>query len=192
MRYCPKSFIDERIVGRHDGAFEAKGVQSMKKYNSIIYIVSLACAGLIFTGCATNQATAPIPANSGRLLVYRVANFGSDLVLVVSIDGKDVATLTEGRNYNGYLSAGQHQITARVDPYSGRYSSYAKNPDDTSWADLLLHRRLVGRQCGFRKEPGSVGASLLNRKVYLVGAVNLAVACWVQPCAGGKLAPACG
>ena len=28
----------------------------MKKYNSIIYIVSLACAGLIFTGCATNQA----------------------------------------------------------------------------------------------------------------------------------------
>ena len=28
----------------------------MKKYNSIIYIVGLACAGLIFTGCATNQA----------------------------------------------------------------------------------------------------------------------------------------
>ena len=28
----------------------------MKKYSSIIYIVSLACAGLIFTGCATNQA----------------------------------------------------------------------------------------------------------------------------------------
>ena len=34
----------------------------MKRYSSIIYIVSLACAGLIFTGCATNQATAPIPA----------------------------------------------------------------------------------------------------------------------------------
>ena len=28
----------------------------MKKYNSIIYILSLACAGLIFTGCATTQA----------------------------------------------------------------------------------------------------------------------------------------
>ena len=28
----------------------------MKKYSSIIYIVGLACAGLIFTGCATNQA----------------------------------------------------------------------------------------------------------------------------------------
>ena len=29
----------------------------MKKYSSIIYIVGLACAGLIFTGCATNQAS---------------------------------------------------------------------------------------------------------------------------------------
>jgi hypothetical protein len=89
----------------------------MKKYSSIIYIVSLACAGLIFTGCATNQANAPIPPNSGHLLINRVANFGSDLSLVVSIDGKDVGSFTEGRNYSGYLPAGQHVITARVDPF---------------------------------------------------------------------------
>jgi hypothetical protein len=91
----------------------------MKKYSSIIYIVSLACAGLIFTGCGTTQpsaATAPIPANSGRLLVNRVANFGSNLVLVLSVDGKDVGNFTEGRSYSGYLSAGQHTIVARVDP----------------------------------------------------------------------------
>ena len=88
----------------------------MKKYFSLIYIVSLACAGLIFAGCATNQATAPIPANSGRLLVNRVANFGSNMSLVVSVDGKDVGSFTEGRNYSGYLPAGQHVITARVDP----------------------------------------------------------------------------
>jgi hypothetical protein len=88
----------------------------MKKYSSLIYIVSLACVGLIFAGCATNQATAPIPANSGRLLVNRVANFGSNMSLVVSVDGKDVGSFTEGRNYSGYLPAGQHVITARVDP----------------------------------------------------------------------------
>src|SRR5512132_4648799 len=88
----------------------------MKKYGSIIYIVSLACAGLIFTGCATNQATSPIPPNSGHLLINRVANFGSDLSLVVSVDGKDAGSFTEGRNYSGYLPAGQHVITARVDP----------------------------------------------------------------------------
>ena len=88
----------------------------MKKYSSIIYIVSLACAGLIFTGCATNQASAPIPPNSGHLLINRVANFGSDLSLVVSVDGKDVGSFTEGRNYSGYLTAGQHVIMARVNP----------------------------------------------------------------------------
>ena len=91
----------------------------MKKYSSITCIVSLACAGLIFTGCATNQATAPIPANSGHLLINRVANFGSDLSLIVSIDGKDVGSFTEGRGYSGYLTAGQHQIIIRVDPNPG-------------------------------------------------------------------------
>src|SRR4051794_15756871 len=91
----------------------------MKKYSSIICIVSLACAGLIFNGCATNQAVAPIPANSGRLLINRVANFGSDLSLIVSIDGKDVGSFTEGRGYSGYLPAGQHVIVVRADPNPG-------------------------------------------------------------------------
>jgi len=91
----------------------------MKKYSSIIYILSLTCAGIILSGCETTQsgaATAPIPANSGRLMVNRVANFGSNLVLVLSVDGKDVGSFTEGRSYSGYLTAGQHVITARVDP----------------------------------------------------------------------------
>jgi len=90
----------------------------VKKYSSIIYFVGLACAGLIFTGCAT-EATAPIPANSGHLLINRVANFGSDLSLVVSVDGRDVGSFTEGRNYSGYLPAGQHQIVVRADPNPG-------------------------------------------------------------------------
>jgi hypothetical protein len=91
----------------------------MKTYNSIVHIFSLACACLIFVGCGTTQqsaATAPPPPNSARLVVDRVANFGSDLVLVLSIDGKDVGTFTEGRHYSGYLSPGQHVIVARVDP----------------------------------------------------------------------------
>ena len=92
----------------------------MKKYSSIVRILSLACAGLI-AGCATNQpgaASAP-PPNSGHVLIYRVANFGSNLSLVVSVDGKDVGSYTEGRNYSGYLPAGQHTLSARVDPNPG-------------------------------------------------------------------------
>lgn len=88
----------------------------MKRHSSIIHIVIAACVCLIFAGCATNQATAPIPPNSGHLLINRVANFGSNMSMIVSVDGKDVGAFTEGRNYSGYLPAGQHQITVRVDP----------------------------------------------------------------------------
>ena len=101
------------------GAFELRSPK-MKKYSSITYIFSLAFACLIFSGCAGNQGglgTGPAPANSGRLIVIRVANFGENLGLVVSIDGKDVGSFSEGRSYSGYLSAGQHVITARADPH---------------------------------------------------------------------------
>jgi hypothetical protein len=89
----------------------------MKKYGSIIHILSLACACLIVAGCATGPgaAIAP-PPNSGHVLIYRVANFGADLSLVVSVDGKDVGSFTEGRNYSGYLPAGQHTLTVRAEP----------------------------------------------------------------------------
>jgi hypothetical protein len=92
----------------------------MKRYRSITYILSLACACLIAAGCTTGPgaASAP-PPNSGQVLINRVANFGSNLSLVVSVDGKDVGSFTEGRSYSGYLPAGQHVITARVDPNPG-------------------------------------------------------------------------
>ena len=85
----------------------------MKAYNSISYILSLASAGLIVASVANQAAAAP---ESGHLVIYRVANFGDDLGLVVSIDGKDAGTFTEGRNYSGDLPAGEHTIIVRVDP----------------------------------------------------------------------------
>jgi hypothetical protein len=91
----------------------------MKKYGSIIYILGVACAALILIGCETTQSghgTAAIPPNSGHVLIYRVANFGDDIGLVVSVDGKDVGSFSEGNNYSGYLPAGQHRITVRPDP----------------------------------------------------------------------------
>ena len=94
----------------------------MKKYYAIIGILTLACAGIFLVGCETTQsgaAAGPPPPNSARLLVNRVANFGSNLVLILSVDGKDVGSFTEGRSYSGYLSPGQHTITARVDPNEG-------------------------------------------------------------------------
>lgn len=94
----------------------------MKKYNIIVCILTLACAGIALVSCETTQsgatAAAP-PPNSGHVLIYRVANFGADMGLVVSIDGKDAGTFSEGANYSGYLPAGQHQITVRAEPNRG-------------------------------------------------------------------------
>jgi len=93
----------------------------MKKYNSIICILTLACAGIGLVGCETTQsgAAAAAPPNSGHVLINRVANFGADMALVVSVDGKDMGSFSEGTNYSGYLPAGQHQITVRAEPNRG-------------------------------------------------------------------------
>src|SRR5262249_18206316 len=106
-----------------------KVIKPMKKYGLIIQVLSLAFAGIILIGCGTTQpgaATGPPPPNSGHLLINRVANFGSDLILVLSIDGKDAGNFTEGRSYSGYLPAGQHVLVARVDPYQAGTSPTRK------------------------------------------------------------------
>ena len=89
----------------------------MKKYSSILQMFSLACVFLIAAGFGS-QAGAAISAsrNSGHLLVYRAAKFGYRLSLVLSVDGKEVASLGEGQKYDGYLPAGQHVLVARVAP----------------------------------------------------------------------------
>jgi hypothetical protein len=107
--------IEKGIQKQSNGRRTKKAFQFMKKHNSIIQILSLTCAYLVVTGCATQPgaATSALP-NSGHLLVYRAAKFGYRLNLVLSVDGKDVASLTEGQNYDGYLPAGQHVLGARV------------------------------------------------------------------------------
>jgi len=88
-------------------------IPPVKTYNSITHILSLACAGLIAAYAANQAGAAP---DSGHLVIDRVANFGTDLGLVVSIDWKDVGSFSEGRQYSGDLPAGEHTIIVRVDP----------------------------------------------------------------------------
>src|SRR5436305_2487945 len=90
----------------------------MKKYAPIIGALALISVALTLGACQTSgpgTATAA-PPNSGHVLIYRVANFGEDMALVVSIDGKEVGSFTEGANYSGYLPAGQHRLTVRAEP----------------------------------------------------------------------------
>jgi hypothetical protein len=106
----------------------------MKRYN--YHICGLLIVALvIFSGCQTSSTgasgstasmAAPSSKNAGRLMIQRAANFGTDLTLNVSIDGAQVATLVEGRSYNGTVSAGQHVLTLTVDPNRGGIPSTTK------------------------------------------------------------------
>ena len=119
----PESLIDGRIFGGQDGRINKRS-STMKRHSSIIHILSLACACLIFTGCAADQAgssggpaaTSAGAKTGGHLIVNRIANFGSDLGLVILVDGAEVGTVPEGRTYNGYLTPGQHVLSATVSP----------------------------------------------------------------------------
>jgi hypothetical protein len=115
---------------------ESNKLLGMKRYNYHIcglLIVALVCS--IFSGCQTSSTgvsgstafmAAPSSKNAGRLMIQRAANFGTDLTLNVSIDGAQVATLVEGRSYNGTVSAGQHVLTLTVDPNRGGIPSTTK------------------------------------------------------------------
>ena len=88
----------------------------MKKFGSTIQILSLGCACLIGVGSPTQSGAATAQPNSGHLLVYRAAKFGDRLNLALSVDGKNVASLTKGQTYDGYLPAGHHVLVAQATP----------------------------------------------------------------------------
>lgn len=44
----------------------------------------------------------------GRLIVIRVANFGSNLAANLKIDGQTVANIVQGRRYDHRIPAGRH------------------------------------------------------------------------------------
>ncbi len=51
---------------------------------------------------------------NAQLIVKRSPNFGQNLDLAVLVDGKQVARVIFGHEYNGTLSPGDHTITVRV------------------------------------------------------------------------------
>lgn len=61
----------------------------------------------------------PTPTPSGktaRLIVQRAPNFGSDLFIRLSIDGKRVANIPRNQHYGGLLPVGGHTVTALALP----------------------------------------------------------------------------
>jgi hypothetical protein len=52
----------------------------------------------------------------GRLIVQRAPNFGTDLVVHLSIDGAKVANIPRDQHYEGSVSAGRHVLTVVAVP----------------------------------------------------------------------------
>src|SRR6266480_257426 len=52
----------------------------------------------------------------GRVIVQRSPNFGSDLFIRLSIDGKRAADIPRNQHYGGMLAAGRHKLTALALP----------------------------------------------------------------------------
>jgi len=110
-------------------------LSGMKKYSyHICGLLIVALVWFTFSGCQTSTtgtsgstASRAAPSkNAARLTIQRAANFGMNLVLKVSIDGAQVATLVEGRSYHGTLSPGQHVISLTVTPNLGEFRGTTK------------------------------------------------------------------
>src|SRR2546428_12976819 len=69
-----------------------------------------AFANTIFLSGTEAQATSH-GHKGGRLIVQRAPNFGTNLGIHLSIDGKDVANIPRNYRYDGYVSAGHHVLT---------------------------------------------------------------------------------
>jgi tetratricopeptide (TPR) repeat protein len=50
----------------------------------------------------------------GRLIVLRAPNFGSNMALILKIDGKTTANIVQGRRYDEFVPEGRHMLTVSV------------------------------------------------------------------------------
>jgi hypothetical protein len=80
--------------------------------SKVLLILAFACAISINT---VAQGSPP----PGRLIVERVPNFGWNLAFHLEIDGRSVATIVQGRHYDGWVPAGRHVLTVYKVPYVG-------------------------------------------------------------------------
>src|SRR6202045_883120 len=98
----------------------------MNRFRRALIGISVLCAILIapsevqaFPKLFGKPRPTPSPTVSGRvgrLIVQRAPNFGSDLFIRLSIDGKRAGDIPRNQHYGGLLKAGRHTLTALALP----------------------------------------------------------------------------
>jgi hypothetical protein len=83
------------------------------KRNFILLLVGSVALSVASDAQARPRPTpSPTPSGKvGRVIVQRAPNFGSDLFIRVSIDGKRVANIPRNQHYGGIVAAGTHILT---------------------------------------------------------------------------------
>ncbi len=95
----------------------------MKISANVFMGMSILCTTLatVVDANARSRATpTPAPKTSaratGRLIVQRAPNFGTDLSIRLLIDGKKTADIPRNQHYGGVLAAGRHVVSALALP----------------------------------------------------------------------------
>jgi tetratricopeptide (TPR) repeat protein len=57
------------------------------------------------------SAETAVSQQGGRLIVFRAANFGSNMALNLKIDGRTAANIVQGSRYDQFVPAGRHMLT---------------------------------------------------------------------------------
>lgn len=89
-----------------------------------LIIIAIACsfaAGSLARAGALNSTSSMSPSetaavNNARLSVRRSADFGTDIYLVLFIDGIHVATLGQNEGYEATVRPGRHVLSAKTTP----------------------------------------------------------------------------
>lgn len=87
--------------------------------------IGAACALLVFGFLVSAQSAAASKAKAkptpkakptARLIVQRASNFGTNLVVQLSIDGRKIANIPRDQHYGGTISAGRHTLAVLALP----------------------------------------------------------------------------
>jgi hypothetical protein len=87
-------------------------------YNKSMRSLTTCIAPLLLSIILFFAASVPTDASKpgGRLIVIRVANFGSNIAANLKIDGQTVANIVQSRRYDHRISAGRHVLTVSAVP----------------------------------------------------------------------------
>ena len=85
-------------------------MSSLTNYISRVFLI-FAFAWIVSIGTAAAQP-------GGRLIILRSPNFGWNLGFHLEIDDNSVASIVQGRHFDGWVPAGRHVLTVYKVPYA--------------------------------------------------------------------------